>query len=144
MKSGDHIYIYIRHKGYKFTHHGIYIGDNRVIHYWNDKIRRSKLYKKSKKWYGKTIHVKKHKYSYSSERVIKRAEKRLSEKKYALAFNNCEHFAYWCKTGKHRSKQVEEAPLKAFKYATKKFQYEIKKTRNKAKAILRPFTRLFR
>ena len=27
--------------------------------------------------------------------------------KYNLVFNNCEHFAIWCKTGIHESKQVE-------------------------------------
>ncbi|MED5469005.1 MAG: NC domain protein, partial [Cyanobacteriota bacterium] len=25
-----------------------------------------------------------------------------------LLFNNCEHFANWCKTGRHRSSQVED------------------------------------
>lgn len=133
MKVGDHIYIYIRHKGVKFTHHGIYISDNRVIHYWGDKIRRSKLYKKAQ-WYGKKIHVKKHNFSYSSERVIKRAKKRLDEKKYHLLFNNCEHFAYWCKTGEHRSKQVEQVAFKAFKVAEKSFKKKIKEAEKAVKS----------
>ena len=25
-----------------------------------------------------------------------------------MLFNNCEHFAHWCKTGRHRSAQVED------------------------------------
>jgi hypothetical protein len=25
-----------------------------------------------------------------------------------MVFNNCEHFAYWCKTGKHESSQVQD------------------------------------
>jgi len=29
-------------------------------------------------------------------------------KKYNLVFNNCEHFAIWCKTGIHESKQVDK------------------------------------
>ncbi len=136
MKVGDHIYIYIWHKGVKFTHHGIYIGDNRVIHYWGDKIRRSKLYKKTE-WYGKKIHVKEHKFSYSSQRVIKRAKKRLDEKKYHLLFNNCEHFAYWCKTGKHRSKQVEQVPLKGFKAAEKSFKNKIEEAKKLLKKKLK-------
>jgi hypothetical protein len=32
---------------------------------------------------------------------------RLGEQNYNLLFNNCEHFAHWCKTGRHRSEQVE-------------------------------------
>ena len=34
---------------------------------------------------------------------------RLGEQRYNLLFNNCEHFAVWCKTGQHRSGQVERA-----------------------------------
>jgi hypothetical protein len=33
---------------------------------------------------------------------------RLGEQDYNLLFNNCEHFAHWCKTGRHRSTQVED------------------------------------
>jgi hypothetical protein len=33
---------------------------------------------------------------------------RLGEQNYNLLFNNCEHFAHWCKTGRHRSAQVED------------------------------------
>ena len=33
---------------------------------------------------------------------------RLGEQDYNLLFNNCEHFANWCKTGRHRSSQVED------------------------------------
>ena len=32
---------------------------------------------------------------------------RIGEQKYNLLFNNCEHFANWCKTGRHRSVQME-------------------------------------
>lgn len=44
---------------------------------------------------------------YSPEETIQRARRRLGERKYNLAFNNCEHFAIWCKTGVHESHQVE-------------------------------------
>ena len=32
---------------------------------------------------------------------------RIGEQRYNLLFNNCEHFATWCKTGRHRSEQVD-------------------------------------
>lgn len=43
---------------------------------------------------------------YSPEETVARAKSRIGEQKYALPFNNCEHFAIWCKTGVHESHQV--------------------------------------
>ena len=34
------------------------------------------------------------------------AMSRIGDSGYDLAYNNCEHFARWCTTGEHRSKQV--------------------------------------
>lgn len=45
---------------------------------------------------------------YSPEETVERAKSRLGENKYSLVFNNCEHFAIWCKTGIHESRQVDE------------------------------------
>ena len=35
----------------------------------------------------------------SAEETVRRAESKLGETGYSLLFNNCEHFAMWCKTG---------------------------------------------
>lgn len=51
---------------------------------------------------------------YSPEETVERAESQLGKGEYNLAVNNCEHFAVWCKTGLHKSYQVEEV-LKHFK-----------------------------
>jgi len=57
---------------------------------------------------------------YSPEETVKRAFSRVGENKYSLAFNNCEHFAIWCKTGISESHQVNTVienimiPLKVF------------------------------
>ncbi|MDO4467855.1 MAG: lecithin retinol acyltransferase family protein [Bacillota bacterium] len=51
---------------------------------------------------------------YSPEETVQRAKmvarewKDGNKNKYSLMFNNCEHFAIWCKTGIHESRQVEE------------------------------------
>ena len=45
---------------------------------------------------------------YSNEETVERAKSKLGESKYSLAFNNCEHFAIWCKTGISESRQVEK------------------------------------
>lgn len=50
---------------------------------------------------------------YSADETIERAKKRLDEKSYNLIFNNCEHYAIWCKTGIKESHQVNNL-LKAF------------------------------
>ena len=44
---------------------------------------------------------------YSPEETVERAESQLGREGYNLVFNNCEHFAVWCKTGKHESSQVK-------------------------------------
>ena len=44
---------------------------------------------------------------YSPEETVKRAESQLGEGNYNLVFNNCEHFAVWCKTGVKESTQVQ-------------------------------------
>ena len=49
---------------------------------------------------------------YSPEETVKRAESQLGkgeerEDKYNIIFNNCEHFALWCKTGVKESSQVQ-------------------------------------
>ena len=44
---------------------------------------------------------------FSPEETVRRAESQLGMRGYNIAFNNCEHFAFWCKTGKHASSQTE-------------------------------------
>lgn len=138
MKKGEHIYVYFRYKDFKYTHHGIYIGDKKVIHYWQDKIRCTSL---DKFRCRKKIHIKKYKKCDSAEVVVKRAKKRLKEEKYNLVLNNCEHFAYYCKTGKHKSEQVEEIPTrvvyeidKALQGKRKKSEKELTKTKSKSES----------
>lgn len=41
------------------------------------------------------------------DEVVARARQRLGERGYHILYNNCEHFAYECVTGKHYSEQVE-------------------------------------
>jgi cell wall-associated NlpC family hydrolase len=43
---------------------------------------------------------------YSGKETVEHARSRLGENKYNLVFNNCEHFAVWCKTGISESSQV--------------------------------------
>ena len=44
---------------------------------------------------------------YGPKAVVKRARSRIGQRGYSLLYNNCEHFATWCKTGQHCSVQAE-------------------------------------
>ncbi len=45
---------------------------------------------------------------YSAHETVERAKSRVGEDEYSLIFNNCEHFALWCKTGLRESSQVDD------------------------------------
>lgn len=105
MATADHLQVPRQHG--LFDHHGIDLGDGTVAHYLEGRqILRSPLSDFSR---GEAISV----VSYPEAEVsparvtLRRAMGRLGEQRYNLVFNNCEHFASWCKTGRHRSSQVE-------------------------------------
>ncbi|BAY63783.1 serine/threonine protein kinase [Calothrix brevissima NIES-22] len=105
MARADHIYIECDVIGIlPYTHHGIDCGDGTVIHYSDGCIRRVSIQKFSQ---GKKIYKQHYDYCDYPEIVILRAESRLGECEWNLFFNNCEHFASWCKTGFEESKEVK-------------------------------------
>ena len=44
---------------------------------------------------------------FSADAVLIRAKSRLGESRFDLVYNNCEHFAAWCKTGLSNSRQID-------------------------------------
>jgi uncharacterized protein YukE len=91
-----------------FMHHGIDLGDGTVAHYLEGReILRSLRDDFSR---GQPITALEYPQGSCSPPgvTLRRAMGRLGEKNYNLLFNNCEHFAHWCKTGRHRSSQVED------------------------------------
>ena len=91
-----------------YQHHGIDLGDGTVAHYLEGRqILRSPLEDFSR---GQPIRVVPYDPQACSPAgtTLRRAMGRLGEQNYNLLFNNCEHFAHWCKTGRHRSAQVED------------------------------------
>ena len=90
-----------------FNHHGIDLGDGTVAHYLEGReILRSPLEDFSQ---GQPIRVVDHPGASAPGLTLRRAMSRIGEQNYNLLFNNCEHFATWCKTGRHRSGQIESA-----------------------------------
>lgn len=97
-----------------YTHHGIYAGDGKVIHYgalMYDLIRKPVEEVSIDAFAeGRPIYVVTHAdAAFEAAEVIRRARSRLGEKRYRLLSNNCEHFVEWCLHDEHRSFQVQTA-----------------------------------
>ncbi|MEI6001412.1 lecithin retinol acyltransferase family protein [Paraburkholderia bengalensis] len=95
-----------------YVHHGIYIGDGRVIHYagFSRRFARGPVEIVSIEQFagGFGLQVICHRFvKYTGLEVVRRATSRLGECKYRLLTNNCEHFCLWCLFGQGRSEQVE-------------------------------------
>ena len=103
MATADHLQVPRRHG--LFNHHGIDLGDGTVAHYLEGReILRSPISEFSQ---GEVVSVLNHANASPAGVTLRRAMGRLGEQSYNLLFNNCEHFATWCKTGRHRSGQVD-------------------------------------
>ena len=95
-----------------YTHHGVYVGGGRVVHYsgfsgfWQcGPVEEVSLSRFSA---GRELRIVHHPKSvFSPEEIVRRASSRLGENDYRLLTNNCEHFCNWCLDGVSRSAQVE-------------------------------------
>jgi Lecithin retinol acyltransferase len=96
-----------------YTHHGIYVGDGKVVHYrglsrgWRaGPVEEVSLAEFAR---GRPVRVRPHGTSrFDRDVVIARARSRLCEDAYRVLSNNCEHFCEWCVHGRNRSRQIEE------------------------------------
>ena len=114
MARGDHLFVHCL--GY--SHHGIEVGEDRVVHFDSDPWRKIAAQRSSRPpricettlrgfTQGRPVYTRQYDLSDDPERVVQRAYQRIDEQCYDLFDNNCEHFAVWCKTGQHHSTQVE-------------------------------------
>jgi hypothetical protein len=111
--AGDIIYV---NRGL-YKHYGVYAGNGRVIHFAsysgteisaeNAVVHETTLEAFLK---GGTLQIERGGWGgFSRRKTVERARACIGKKEYNLAFNNCEQFARWCKTGTSRSIQVENA-----------------------------------
>jgi len=97
-----------------YRHHGIDLGDGRVVHYAGD-VDGSKVtaYARVSSWdefaQGAQVSVRPYAGNRDPEATVIRALSRVGESRYNLVFNNCEHYARWAVTGVHCSEQVTAA-----------------------------------
>ena len=109
MAAADHLQVPRQHG--LFLHHGIDLGDGTVAHYLEGReILRSSLDDFSQ---NQPLSVVPHAECSPQGVTLRRAMSRIGEQNYNLLFNNCEHFATWCKTGRHHSNQVQSVVDKA-------------------------------
>lgn len=110
MQAGDHLVT--PRTGY--THHGLYVGDGKVIHYAGlaDGLSRGAIELCSLDEFraGCPVRVREHLLRvYDRGESVERAYSRLGENLYSVFLNNCEHFVTWCIQGLHSSRQVNTA-----------------------------------
>lgn len=109
MSKGDHIKVH--RVGY--WHHGIDLGDGTVVHFTGEPGRKTNATVKrtlmEEFLSGGKLVVVEYSESYNPEEVVKRALSMLWNGGYNFIFNNCEHFARYCKTGEKKSEQVKDA-----------------------------------
>lgn len=113
QRSKNHVplgaHLIVKHLGY--SHHGIYVGRGRVIHYSGF----AHLFKKhpieitniNQFSHGKKIIIQHYDHpKYKGRKVVRRMRSRMHENNYHLIINNCEHLCTWAITGVESSPQV--------------------------------------
>lgn len=112
MARGDQVYAIREVIGIPYEHHGIDCGDGSVIHY--SKIGEASITRTPHSVFARDsiVYVKQQSTSFIAEVVVERAESRLGERQYDLFFNNCEHFANWCKIGRAECNQLSNFGLR--------------------------------
>lgn len=94
-----------------YLHHGIYVGDGRVVHYAGlayglhhgpvEEVSLVQFARRRGVWarWGTS--------AFDHPEIVRRARSRVGEARYRILDNNCEHFCEWCVHGESRSYQVE-------------------------------------
>jgi hypothetical protein len=111
LSPGDHLAA----ERWPHDHHGIYVGEGLVVHYTGPRKRDGTVRVDTLEVFarGHSIKVIRYPRAFPGQVVVDRAYSRLGEAEYNLIFENCEHFACWCKTGKSKSQQVRTAAASA-------------------------------
>ena len=99
-----------------YQHLGIDLGDGTVVHARPDDFRKpfegGRVVRTSLEEFadGRSVEVvTEPPAAHAPEEVARRAEAHVGRDGYCPVVANCEHFATWCATGRHRSRQVEAA-----------------------------------
>ena len=101
-----------------YKHYGVYVGNDTVVHFSGGEgfelsAKRACIRKTSLENFRKNDEIQIETRcceSYSRKETVMRALGAVGTEKgkYVLTWNNCEHFANWCRYGEKRSSQVEQ------------------------------------
>lgn len=88
-----------------YSHHAIYVGHGRVLHYAHDACGDICIYETTFEEFAEGYPVYRMNRAesplrYSPEEAVRRAHSREWETEYNLLVNNCENFVRWCRCGK--------------------------------------------
>jgi hypothetical protein len=94
-----------------YEHHGIYVGNGRVVHYagFAGSVHRGPVEEVDLDRFaaGHPLSIRATpRARYVGDEAVRRARSRLGENHYRLLTNNCEHFCAWVLLGESRSEQV--------------------------------------
>ena len=111
-----------------YTHHGIYAGNKQVIHYSglskglsSGPVQEISL-EEFESGRGYKIKPNSHR-AFDGKESVERARGRMHERKYHLAFNNCEHFVNWCIHNRGSSSQVSGVTKVAAQHMAKRIPH---------------------
>jgi hypothetical protein len=122
MAAGDHIKVHREMKwGVTYWHHGVDLGDGRVVHRSGEPddlmnktdacvvvVPRTEFAEGADVVVEDAVGV-----DEDSAPIVQRALSQVGRVGYHLIWDNCEHFAHWCRRGRWRSKQVRHAGVRA-------------------------------
>ena len=101
-----------------YAHYGVYVDGGRVIHYTDtsggdfkgvvQETSLSSFLNGESSYSVCEFDRRDYPHIYSAEETVRRARSKIGEGGYNFFTHNCEHFAVWCKTGKHESSQVSD------------------------------------
>ena len=88
-----------------YLHHGIYVGDGRVVHYAGlvDGFRAGPVEEVSLATFAARRTVRQRlgrEPAFSGAEIARRARSRIGEDGYSVTRNNCEHLCDWCRNGR--------------------------------------------
>ncbi len=103
-----------------YTHHGVYVGEGRVVHYAgnsNDPMadgEKIQIVSLERFCDGQALWMAAHPNSrFTANEIVMRAHGRLGEDGYSLFANNCEHFCNWVIDDCHNSRQIDVGTVAA-------------------------------
>jgi thiol-disulfide isomerase/thioredoxin len=98
-----------------YSHHGIYVGGGRVIHYSGLAygLRRGPVEDVSLEHFarGRGIRVRREPARFDRREAVARARSRLGESRYRLLTNNCKHFCAWVLRGASAESRMKVSRL---------------------------------